>query len=114
MEIIEHELGTVGGVVHNFPAVVLGPVGSMGTSDFHLIGSVVKHVARKWFATDANDIQAVTSLVQTLYTETTFGDMVGQTLRERWLCGSMMRAICYPCATHTSKLESSSASVFVA
>jgi hypothetical protein len=86
MEITERDIGIVVGVVHNFPAVATSPVFSMESSDFHLFGSLMKHLDGKRFATDADDKQSATSLVQTLYPDTSRGAM------------------------HTTMLESSSAS----
>jgi hypothetical protein len=47
MEFTEHEIGTVGSVVHNFPAAV-GPVGTGAVSDF----LNVDHLSRSWLSGD--------------------------------------------------------------
>jgi hypothetical protein len=38
----------------------------MGTSDFHLFGLLIKSLADKWFATDADVKQSVTFLIALL------------------------------------------------
>jgi len=70
----------------------------------------MKHITGKQFATDADEKPAVTSLVQTLDTDTRRGAMVGQTLHQCWLRWGQRCTVCNMCATYSSKLDSISVS----
>lgn len=57
LNITGHEIRTASNVVHNVPAItpdIQSPVGSMQPSDFDLFGSLTKHLAARWFATDTD------------------------------------------------------------
>jgi hypothetical protein len=47
----------------------LQPGYRMGSSKFHISGARMKHTVHKWFAVDADVKQAVSSWIQTLYTD---------------------------------------------
>jgi len=80
----------------------------MGSCDFHHFEYLMKHITGKQFATDADEKPAVTSLVQTLDTDTRCGAMVGHMLHQCWLRCGQRCTVCNICATYSSKLDSTS------
>jgi len=86
----------------------------LSPSDFQLFGHLKIHLAGKQFATDANVKEALTSYLQTHYTcfffflcrDTTLSVAVEQVLKCQWrLQRSLMCAICFKIAIHTSKSD---------
>jgi len=72
METSVHNIGNVGELVNNLPAIVLqpvtSPVGRMEPKEFHLVRPLNKHLAGKLFAPDTDKKQAVISRLQMLDT----------------------------------------------
>ena len=79
---------------------------------FQIYGRLKKHLASKWFATDAEVKQAVNLRLQIL-TPFFYAGCLGAMLEQIiicqwWLTEDLMRAICYACAVHIGKSISNS------
>jgi hypothetical protein len=78
---------------------------NLALDGLHLFGPLKKHLDDKWFATNADVKQAVTSWLQALdidffYSgDTVIGDTMGHMLKCDWgLHGGLMCTVCYECA----------------